>query len=104
MRPNRLIAMKLLHLNLKYEYFDQIQSGEKVEEYRLHNAYWKKRLINPDGTPVEYDGILIKRGYPKRDDASRILKRLWRGWTIKEITHPHFGDNPVKVFAIRVNP
>mgnify|MGYP006284355181 CR=1 FL=1 len=104
MRPNRRVAMKLLHLNLKYEYFDQIHSGEKVEEYRLYNAYWIKRLINPDGTSVEYDGILIKRGYPKRGDTSRILERPWRGWTIKEITHPHFGNQPVKVFAIRVNP
>ncbi|MCP3582304.1 hypothetical protein NLN00_23805, partial [Escherichia coli] len=25
------------------------------------------------------------------------------GYEIKTITHPHFGDKPVKVFAIKVN-
>lgn len=91
--------MALLHLNLKGEYFDQIKTGEKIEEYRLYNDYWRKRLIHRD-----YDGIVIKRGYPKRGDATKTIERIWRGWTIKTITHPHFGEKPVQVFAIRVNP
>ena len=89
---------EILHLNLKAEYFDQIKDGSKKEEYRLYNDYWRKRLLFR-----KYAGILIKRGYPKRGDASKTIERLWRGWTIKEITHPHFGDKPVQVFAIRVN-
>ena len=28
---------------------------------------------------------------------------FWRGYTIKTITHPHFGEGPVQVFAIKVN-
>ena len=91
--------MALLHLNLKGEYFDQIKSGEKDEEFRLYNDYWRKRLIHR-----KYDGIVIKRGYPKRGDAAKTIERIWRGWTIKTITHPHFGGKPVQVFAIRVNP
>lgn len=90
--------MKLLHLNLKGEHFDAIKDGRKTEEYRLYNDYWMKRLIHKT-----YDGIVIKRGYPKRGDTSKTLERVWRGWTIKEITHPHFGREPVKVFAIKVN-
>ncbi|HHU1479257.1 TPA: ASCH domain-containing protein, partial [Escherichia coli] len=27
----------------------------------------------------------------------------YEGYEIKTITHPHFGENPVKVFAIKVN-
>lgn len=90
--------MNLLHLNLKGEYFDEIAAGTKPEEYRLYNDYWMKRLIHK-----EYDGIILKRGYPKRGDSSKQLERIWRGWTIKEIQHEHFGPKPVKVFAIRVN-
>lgn len=88
-----------LHLNLKGKYFDQIANGTKTEEYRLYNDYWRKRLIDR-----EYDGIVIKRGYPRRDDMTRTLERLWRGWKLKTIQHPHFGDRPVQVFAIRVHP
>lgn len=90
--------MALLHLNLKGEYFDEIAAGNKPKEYRLYTDYWKKRLINK-----EYDGILIKKGYPKKDDKSRIIFREWRGYEIEKITHPHFDNKPVKVFGIRVN-
>lgn len=87
-----------LHLNLKGEYFDKIQWGAKLHEYRLYNEYWKKRLENR-----EYDGVLVKRGYPKRGDKSKILERPWLGYEVMTITHKHFGKDPVKVFAIRVN-
>lgn len=87
-----------LHLNLKGCYFDQIQSGEKLEEYRLVTAHWKKRL---EGR--EYGWVLIKRGYPKADDESRIAAREWKGVVIKEIQHDHFGPDPVQVFAIDVS-
>lgn len=38
------MASKDLHLNLKGEYFHAIRAGKKVEEYRLYNDYWRKRL------------------------------------------------------------
>jgi len=90
--------MAFLHLNLKGEYFDQIENELKPEEYRLYNDFWKKRLIGRD-----YEGILVKKGYPKKTDTKRILERPWKGFIIKTITHPHFGNKPEKVFAIRVN-
>lgn len=97
--------MKTLHLNLKGEHFDRIKRGEKAEEYRLCNDYWSKRLLHKhSGLPIEYDIILVKKGYPKAGDQDRILERIWRGVEIKTIIHPHFGPRPVKVFAIRVNP
>lgn len=88
----------LLHLNLKAEYFDAIASGEKREEYRLATPYWARRL---EGR--QFDGIVLKKGYPKRGDSARTLARPWAGLSIKTITHPHFGQSPVQVFAITVN-
>lgn len=79
------------------EYFDQIKAGIKPEEYRLDTPYWSKRL---DGR--EYDNIVLTRGYPKRTDLERRLVLPWRGVTRKTLTHPHFGSDPVKVFAILV--
>lgn len=86
-----------LHLPLKAEYFDAIKAGTKPEEYRLVTDYWRKRL---EGRT--YDRIVLTRGYPRRDDASRRLVLPWRGYVVKTLTHPHFGPDAVEVFAIRV--
>ncbi|HBK8765998.1 TPA: ASCH domain-containing protein, partial [Salmonella enterica subsp. enterica serovar Typhimurium] len=37
------------------------------------------------------------------DDKSRRIECKYRGYEIKQITHPHFGSEPVEVFAIKVN-
>jgi len=89
--------MTTLHLNLKGEYFDQIKSGEKLFEYRLYSK-WYKRLVNKP-----FDTILVKRGYPKANDTSRIVVRPWQGFVVQELLHPLFGDTPVQVCAIKVN-
>jgi hypothetical protein len=90
--------MATLHLNLKAEYFDAIAAGEKREEFRLVTAYWQRRLEGRQFTSIE-----LKKGYPKRGDAGRSLTRPWAGIEVKTITHPHFGVEPVQVFAIKVN-
>ncbi len=87
---------RILRLNLKKEYFDQIRNGEKTEEYRLVKPYWEKRLSR------EYDEIHLLCGYPSTGDMSKTLIKPWAGYTVKTITHPHFGPEPVKVFAIRI--
>jgi ASC-1-like (ASCH) protein len=86
-----------LHLNLKGEYFDQIKAGTKTHEFRLCEK-WAKRLKGK-----VFDRIFIKRGYPKSTDVDRILERPWRGYEQIQITHSHFGSEPVEVFAIQVN-
>ena len=92
--------MNILHLHVRSRYFDQIASGEKIEEYRLYNELWLQRLSR------KYQGIIIYKGYPKKNNYNKdnIIERIWRGWIVKTINHPEFGDKPVKVFAIRVNP
>lgn len=88
-----------LVLPLKREYFEAIRDGTKTEEYRLCTPYWQKRLASPFGL---YDRIVLTLGYPKRGDESRRIIRPWQGYTIKTITHPHFGSEPVTVYAINV--
>ena len=92
--------MKTLTLPLKREYFEAIRDGTKTEEYRLCTQYWQKRLYSPFGS---YDQVVLTLGYPARHDHDRRLVRAWRGYTVKTITHPHFGADPVQVFAIDVS-
>lgn len=92
------MAEDTLHLNLKGEYFDDVADGTKPFEYRLRSEYWRKRLEGRS-----YRRVLVKKGYPKAGDQRRIVERPWRGYEEQIITHPHFGSEPVEVFAIRVN-
>lgn len=89
--------MSTLTLALKGEYFDAIKAGIKVEEFRLVTPYWRHRLEG-----WSYDQIELTRGYPKRDDRSRRLTLPWQGCRLMTLTHPHFGPEPVEVFAIYV--
>jgi hypothetical protein len=93
--------MRTLTLHVKSEYFDQIRSGEKTEEFRVANHFWKMRLTEP---MVDYDKVVICKGYPSRHDLARRIERPWSGCVLKTIVHKHFGPDPVEVFAIRVNP
>lgn len=86
-----------LVLPLKREYFEAIRDGSKTEEYRLLTPYWVKRIACRN-----YNRIVLTLGYPARDDHARRIVRPWRGYIIKTITHPHFGDVAVDVFAIDV--
>lgn len=86
-----------LILHLKGVYFDEIAAGEKNEEYRLITPHWSKRLVGR-----QYKRVILYSGYPSRDDLSRRIIRPWRGYIERTITHPHFGPDPVKVFAILV--
>lgn len=88
--------MKVLTLPLKREFFEAIKSGKKLEEYRVYNEYWRKRI---EGN--SFDKIVLTLGYPKRDDSSRRIVRPWLGYKIKMIRN--FDGFLVKVFAIKVN-
>ena len=90
--------MRVLTLPLKGEYFDAIKAGTKPEEFRLMTPFWRKRLEGRD-----YDRIELTKGYPSRGDFDRRLTLPWRGYRVTTITHPHFGADPVEVFAIAVS-
>ena len=80
-------------------YFDQIAAGTKPEEYRLATPFWSKRIV-----ARAYDAVVLTRGYPKGGGVEGVtrLTRRWAGASRKTITHPHFGPDPVEVFAINV--
>lgn len=86
---------RILHLNLKSGYFDAIKAGDKPFEYRLKNEHWDKKLLSK-----VYDEVHFKRGYPRRDDSSKIIIIPYRGYELQTITHEHFGSEAVEVFAI----
>lgn len=92
--------MRRLTLPLNGIYFDQIAAGTKREEYRLCTPFWKKRLALRS-----YDEIVLTRGYPKGGgiEGQTRLTRQWNGYVMRELTHPHFGPDPVHVFAIDVS-
>jgi hypothetical protein len=88
-----------LILPVKRIYCEQMRDGTKKAEYRLMTDFWARRLHGR-----QYDRVIITLGYPKRDDAAKRLVFPWCGYTVETITHPHFGSDPVKVFAIKVEP
>jgi hypothetical protein len=89
--------LKILRLHVKKEYFEDIQNNSKKFEYRLFNDYWKKRLINK-----KYDEVHVFLGYPSVNDLEKVLKFTYYGYEIKNIVHKHFGNDEVKVFAIKL--
>ena len=95
---------KTLTLNLKSEYWRDILWGRKVWEYRLVTPYWTRRLKDERGRYRTFKGIMLCRGYPATEEWERRIWRKWRGVKRMIITHPHFGPDPVQVYAIRVNP
>lgn len=83
-----------LVLNLKGLYFDEIKSGVKDFEYREPTEHWKPRLAK------SFDIVSFRKGYPKKDDNSKTLDRLWLPPKKDIILHPLFGDTETEVFAI----
>ena len=48
--------MKILHLVLKRQWFEMIDSGIKLAEYREIKPYWTNRLEGKNFTHVEFRG------------------------------------------------
>ena len=76
-----------LHLNLKKEWYDMIQSGEKTEEYRDCSSYWN-RIFTESGN------IKIKGKYYHPTDVTITFSNGYsfdRRQMIKHITSVHTG-------------
>lgn len=89
--------MSNLILPVKKKWFNLIKSGQKTEEYRLVNDYWKKRLVGKT-----YDRVIVTLGYPQKDDFDRRLVFIWGGFEIKTIVHEEFGNRSIEVFSIKL--
>lgn len=53
--------MKVLHLPLKKEWYEMIESGVKTEEYREIKPYWEKRLVDYKSLKEDYNRIAFRR-------------------------------------------
>ena len=87
-----------LVLHVEKEYFEQIARGKITEAYRLRTPYWEKRLIGQN-----YKNVRLLCGYTRHGDKPRELVRKFKGWRPVVISHPYFGPEPVRVFAIEVS-
>ena len=59
--------IKIVHLPLKYRYYEQIKSGEKTIEYRNKNMYWRLRLQGATHARM-------RKGYTKESMLFEIIK------------------------------
>lgn len=60
-----------LHLIVKKKWYDMIVSGEKKEEYRLHNLYWHRRIMKQS---CIIDSVVFHRGYTNITHARECLR------------------------------
>lgn len=93
--------MKILHLTLKREYFNEIAWGLKLKEYREIKNYWTKRLMIkdkhniknlkvPHWEPIKFNEIWFRNGYAKDRPFMRVEWKgleydLWQGKTVYAI-------------------
>ena len=76
--------MKILHLPLKAQWYEMIESGYKLEEYREIKPYWIKRFF------VHADGRRIKKSdaeYLARN-ISVLFSSVFEG-TIRHVNYTH---------------
>lgn len=77
--------MKTLYLTLKKQWYDMIERGEKLEEYREIKPYWEKRLIDYAGLRKYYaenrKELLFKQiFFPHRPVIENIMSAFSRGY------------------------
>ncbi len=87
--------MRVLRLNLKRKWWQQIRDGKKHCEMRRVTPYWKKRIGGKC-----FDVVELCDGYPKRGDKSRVLSRRWTLTAKETVVHEAFGGDPVEVYVI----
>ena len=114
---------KTLHLTLKAQWYNMIESGVKLEEYREIKAYWVQRLcIWPDGrkigksdaeflaSNISYLISAIYEGRIEFTDSTRV--KFSFGYTKRTMTYkikdivlgkgnPEWGAPDIEVFIIK---
>lgn len=62
------VEQRVLHLVLKYHWYDEIASGRKTREYREAKEFWIKRIWMK-----HYDFVVFHRGYTGVTMAFKLL-------------------------------
>ena len=76
--------MAKLFIIIKGEYFNQILSETKKEEYRIVKPFWAKKIIDK-----KYSHIIFQKGYNKNTPR---IEAEYLGYEIRKINHKHFGE------------
>lgn len=73
----------ILHLPLKSEWYNLIESGIKTEEYREIKPYWIKRLCITNSDFKHYDKVKFSYGYTKKT-MTFLIEKISKGKGKKE--------------------
>lgn len=73
--------MKTLHLPLKKEWYEMIESGVKTEEYREIKPYWSKRLVGMDRPLFSF-----RYGYQESNVSGYTYVKFSYGYTRRTMT------------------
>lgn len=72
-----MTTKRTLQLTLERQYFDQIATGVKTQEFRERKEYWATRLEGRD-----YDTIIFRNGYgpkvPEMEVEFKGVKKITR--------------------------
>lgn len=86
--------MAKLFIIINKQYFDEILSGTKKEEYRIVKPHWVNKIAGK-----KYSHIIFQNGY--RRDSQR-LEAEYLGYEVRNIRHEFFGNDDVCVFALKL--
>lgn len=81
-------------MTIKRQYFDEILSGKKKEEFRMVNPHWVDKIIGK-----EYTHIIFQNGYNR--NAPR-LEAEYMSYDIRNIRNDFFGNDEVTVFVLKL--
>lgn len=73
--------IKTLHLPLKKEWYEMIERGEKLEEYREIKPYWYKRFIGIDRSLFSF-----RYGYQESNVKGFTYVKFSYGYTRRTMT------------------
>ena len=105
--------MKILHLPLKKQWYEMIESGVKTEEYREIKPYWKQRLLKYGNAWGDYGLVMktYKKGFLLFEKYDKVIFSY--GYTKRTMTfeiegisigkgNPNWGAPEEEVFIIKL--
>ena len=102
--------LRTLHLSLKKEWYNMIESGIKTEEYREIKPFWCKRLIHDyDESMEEFGAIIFDDKNFKQYDRIKFIYGYTKKYMVFECTgivvcigNTEWGasDNPVFIIKL----
>lgn len=90
---------RILHLTLHRRFFEEVARRRKVEEYRNITDYWKRRLLNDDGSVRVFDEVHFRNGYGRSKPSLRVE---WKSMRVAAPIDTDFAVLMAECFAIEL--